>query len=136
MHSEVGPGCFERIYEGCLAKLLRDGGLRVERQVPVAFCFRGENMGPAFRADLMVEDVLIVEVKSVPALLPIHFSQVRTYLSLANRPIGLLLNFGAQHLRDGYERIIHPGFAFLPPARTGPSGASGDPGDSGAGPAG
>lgn len=141
LHTEIGPGCFERVYETCLARLLADDGLKVERQKPVPFEYRGERMPIAFRAALMVEDQLLVEIKSVSNLLSVHFSQVRTYLRISAKPVGLLLNFGAEHMCDGYDRITHRDYVFLPPSRMTnpipkPSGTSGTSGASGAAPQG
>jgi len=129
LHTEVGPGCLERVYEVALTRDLKDMGLRVERQRPIPFEYHGERMEVAFRADLIVEDALIVEIKAVTQLLAVHQSQVRTYLRLSGLPVGVLLCFGSQHLRDGYDRLVHPDYTFLPPSRI-PSaaGATGDAG--------
>lgn len=119
VHSEIGPGCLESVYEVALARALRDKGFIVERQKAIPFVYRGEAIHIAFRADLLVDDCLIVEIKAVPILLPIHQAQTQTYVNLASKPVGLLLNFGAVHLRDGYDRLVHPDYAYLPPSRTG-----------------
>ena len=131
LHTEIGPGCFEKVYELGLERLLLDAGHRVQRQVPISFEYRGVRMPVAFRADLLVDDAVVVEAKAAHQLHPAHISQVRTYLRLSSRPVGLLLCFGAQQLREGYERIVHPDFAYFPVSRR-RSGDSGDLGDSGA----
>lgn len=138
IHTEIGPGCFERVYETVLCRVLHDEGLSVVRQAPVPFEFRGELVPMAFRVDLLVEDAILVELKSVSKLAPVHYSQLRTYIRISGLPVGLLINFGEDRLRDGYERMVHPDYAFLPPARTsqdptpGASGTSGVSGSSGA----
>lgn len=127
IHTEIGPGCLESVYEVALARTLEDDGLRVERQKPIPFTFRGEHIPIAFRADLLVEDAIIVELKVASALVPVHAAQTRTYLNLARKPVALLINFGALHLRDGYDRLVHDEYAFLPPSKilSGPRAPSG-----------
>jgi iron complex transport system substrate-binding protein len=120
VHTEIGPGCLESVYELALSHVLADYGLRVERQKAIPFNFRGETMKLGFRADLLVEDSVIVEVKVAKELAPIHHAQTRTYLNLSGKPVALLLNFGAAHLRDGYDRLVHHDYVFLPPSRAFP----------------
>ncbi len=105
VHRSLGPGLLEHAYEACLEHALKLDGFSVERQVPVALEFEGLHVPHAFQADLIVEHSLIVEVKSVAALLPVHRAQLRTYLTLAEIDLGLLVNFNVPMLRDGLRRV-------------------------------
>jgi len=107
VHTQLGPGLLESVYEVALAHELNKRGLRVERQKPIPIRYDGLTFEEGFRADLLVEDIVIVELKSVEALGPVHPKQVLTYLRLSGRTVGLLLNFGAARLKDGIERIIN-----------------------------
>jgi GxxExxY protein len=95
VHKALGPGLLERVYHTCLAHELRRRRLRVEEEVAVRIDYEGIALESGFRMDLLVEQVLVVEVKAVEALCPIHTAQVMTYLKLAQREVGLLLNFNA-----------------------------------------
>lgn len=101
------PDCSKRFYEVVFAHELRKRGLRVERQVPIPIFYDGLRFEEGFRADLVVEDKVTVELKSVETLLPVHAKQVLTQIKLTNRKLGLLINFGADLLKDGIKRIIH-----------------------------
>jgi GxxExxY protein len=107
LHVEAGPGLLESVYEVVLAKMLADQGLRVKRQVPVPIRLMGTVFEEGFRADIIVEDYLLVELKSVENLAPVHFKQVLTYLRLLDLPLGLLINFGAVTFKDGCKRIVN-----------------------------
>lgn len=107
LHVEAGPGLLESVYEVVLAKMLSDLGLEVKRQVPVPIEFMGFRFQEAFRADLIVEDLLLVELKSVEYLAPVHAKQLLTYLRLLNRPLGLLINYGAATFKEGCRRIVN-----------------------------
>lgn len=113
LHVEVGPGLLESVYEAVLEKLLVDQGLRVERQKIIPVNVMGLSLNEGFRADLVVEDLLLIELKSVENLAPVHSKQVLTYLRLLNLPLGLLLNFGAATFKEGCKRIAnkHQDFA-------------------------
>ena len=106
VHSALGPGLLESAYEACLSRALATEGLRFERQVPVPIAFDGMNLDCGFRLDLLVEDKVIIEVKSVDSLLAIHDSQLLTYLKISSRPLGLLINFNVAHLRTGIRRRV------------------------------
>ena len=95
LHRDLGPGLLESVYEVVLARMLDRRGLKVERQKTVAFDFDGMHFDDGLRVDLMVEDCLVVELKSVEILAPVHPKQLLTYLRLLNLPLGLLINFGA-----------------------------------------
>lgn len=107
LHNELGPGLLESVYETCLFKLLVDRGLRVERQKPVPIRFDGVVFEEGFRADLLVEDQLLIELKSTESYMPVHAKQVLTYLRLMNLQLGLLMNFGAPTFKDGIRRLAN-----------------------------
>ena len=107
LHRELGPGLLESVYEVLLAHRLRHRGLRVERQVPIPIVFDGLRFEEGFRADLIVESKVLVELKSVEVVHPAHKKQVLTYLKLSGFKLGYLLNFGAGRMKDGIYRIIN-----------------------------
>jgi len=107
VHTRTGPGLFESVYEIILAHELHKAGLRVERQVPIPIRYDELTFDEGFRADLMVEDKVIVELKSVEQLVKVHSKQVLTQLRLSGRKLGLLINFGEVHLKNGIERIVN-----------------------------
>jgi len=107
IHSRIGPGVFESVYEMVLARDLTRQRLHVERQKKVSFEFEGMRFENAFTADLVVEEKLVIEVKAVAQLAPIHSRQVLTYLRLLEYPLGLLINFNELHLRNGIKRIAN-----------------------------
>jgi iron complex transport system substrate-binding protein len=107
IHSKLGPGLLESVYEIILAKELQNRGLKIERQKPVPIVYEGIKFEEAFRADLIVEDQIIVELKSVETLAPVHSKQLLTYLRLLDFRLGLLLNFGAPVMKDGIFRIAN-----------------------------
>lgn len=107
LHSGLGPGLLESVYESVLARLLERGGLAVERQKAIPFEFDGMKFDEAFRADLLVDGRVVVELKSVEKLAPVHHKQLLTYLRVLDLPIGLLINFGAPKLKDGVHRIVN-----------------------------
>ena len=106
IHSVLGPGLLESAYEGCLCHELSEAGIAFRRQVPVPVRYRGFAIDCGFRLDIVVEEKAIVEVKSVDRLIPLHESQLFTYLRLSGGKLGLLLNFNTRHLRDGIRRLI------------------------------
>ena len=114
IHRELGPGLFESVYEIVLAEGLRQHGLRVEQQRSVPVTFRGMVFSDAFRADLIVEGSLIIEVKSVERNAPVHAKQLLTYLRLMKQPLGLLMNFGCETFRDGVKRVVNGHNSFAP----------------------
>lgn len=117
VHEEIGPGLLETAYEAFLAATLAEQGLRVEVQKPVPVTYRGTVIREAFRIDLLVEGRLIIEVKSLERLAPVHSKQLLTYLRLMNQPLGLLMNFGAELFRDGLKRVINNRSDYLAPPR-------------------
>ena len=107
IHNEFGPGLLESVYEELLYTLLKEKGFKVERQVPVLIMYKGRNLGSGYRADLIVEDLVIVEIKSVEDLHPVHFKQLLTYLRLADIHLGILVNFNEAEAKDGIRRIVN-----------------------------
>ncbi|HEX8691609.1 MAG TPA: GxxExxY protein [Longimicrobium sp.] len=105
LHTRLGPGLLESVYEALLARALERRGLQVERQKPVSFEFDGMRFEEGFRADLLVDGRVLVELKSIEKLAPVHAKQVLTYLRLLDLPVGLLINFGAAKLQEGLRRI-------------------------------
>lgn len=107
IHSKLGPGLLESVYEAILAKELARRGLYVERQKSIPIEFEGMYFEEGFRADLIVERAVIIELKSVETLAPVHAKQLLTYLRLLDYRLGLLINFGAPALKDGIKRIVN-----------------------------
>jgi GxxExxY protein len=106
VHSALGPGLLEQIYESCLVKELTKRKLSVERQQVVPVFYDGELIEPGLRLDLMVGEKVIVELKAVEALLPLHQAQLITYLKLSGKKLGLLINFNVPVIREGIKRVI------------------------------
>jgi iron complex transport system substrate-binding protein len=113
IHRELGPGLLESAYELVLASALDQRGLGVERQRRVDINFRGLIIRDAFRADLIVDGRLVVEIKSVEKLAGVHAKQLLTYLRLLDQPLGLLINFGAELYRDGVRRVVNGPSSFV-----------------------
>ena len=107
IHMELGPGLLESVYEAVLARALEKRGFQVERQKAICFEYDGMVFEEGFRTDLLVEGRVIVELKSVEKLAPVHSKQLLTYLRLMNLPVGLLINFGAVTLKEGLHRIVN-----------------------------
>ena len=107
LHTALGPGVFETVYEALLAKELERRGLSVRRQHPAAFDFDGIHFDEGLRIDLLVEDQIVVELKSVEKLARVHSKQLLTYLRLMNLKVGLLINFGEGSLKNGLHRIVN-----------------------------
>jgi len=112
LHKELGPGLLESVYEVVLAKRLEKQGLKVERQKPVPIVVDGLKFDEGFRADLIVEGLLLIELKSVENFAPVHSKQVLTYLRLLQLPLGLLINFGSEVFKDGVKRIVNGSQSF------------------------
>ena len=106
VHSHLGPGLLESAYEACLAHELRKQNLRVAQQVGLPVTYDGERMDLGYRIDLIIEDLVIVEIKCVEAINPVHQAQLLSYIRLSGRNVGLLINFHVAHLRDGIKRMV------------------------------
>ncbi|MBZ5553984.1 MAG: GxxExxY protein [Acidobacteriia bacterium] len=107
LHKDLGPGLLESVYEAVLARLLEWRGLRVERQKPIAISYEGLQFDEGFRADLLVEGKVVVELKSVETFAPAQGKQLLTYLRLLNLPLGLLINFGAATFKEDVKRVVN-----------------------------
>lgn len=105
VYNVLGPGLLESVYEKALLYELKLRGLKVSSQIPVNIEYKGNVIGSDLRLDIIVEDILIVELKSVESLLPVHFKQIRTYMRLLNKPMGLLINFNVSDFKNGYKVI-------------------------------
>jgi len=107
VHCDLGPGLFESVYGVVVPRALERRGLKVERHKLVTFEYEGMRFDNGLRVDLLVEDQVVVEVKSVETLAPVHGKQVLTYLRLLDLPVGLLINFGSVTLKEGLRRIVN-----------------------------
>ena len=107
LHEALGPGLLESVYEACLSHSLTERGLSVERQKIIPIRFNGIYLEEGFRADLLVEGRLLIELKSTEGHSPLHAKQVITYLRLMNLPLGLLINFGAATFKQGVRRLVN-----------------------------
>ncbi len=107
IHTTFGPGLLESVYEAVLAYELERRGLRVLRQHPIPIIWESVHLQEGFRADLIVEDKVIVELKSIEEIAPVHKKQLLTYLRLANKRLGLLINFNSELIKDGIKRIVN-----------------------------
>lgn len=107
VHRALGPGLLESAYEACLVYDLAQAGLKVENQKPLPVVYRGVKLECGYRLDLMIENEVIVEIKSVEKLLPIHKAQLMSYLKLSDCGVGLLINFNVKVLKDGIQRVVN-----------------------------
>jgi GxxExxY protein len=107
IHTELGPGLLESVYEMVLARVLEKLGFQVERQKSVSFKYDEMVFDDGFRVDMLVENRVVVELKSLEKLAPVHSKQLLTYLRLMNLPVGLLINFGAGTLKEGLHRVVN-----------------------------
>lgn len=120
LHRDLGPGLFESVYETILAGKLTERGYRVDRQMPVDIEYEGQRFAAAFKIDLLIDDRLIVEVKSVDQPSAVHAKQVLTYLRLMKLPVGLLINFGGSSLKEGVRRVVNGHVEPAPSASSAP----------------
>jgi len=107
IHSAIGPGVLESVYRKCLQHELHKAGLAIKSEVKLPVHYDGLVLESGYRLDLLVQDLVVIELKCVDTLLPIHKAQLLTYLRLANKPLGLLLNFNVVHMREGIKRILN-----------------------------
>jgi len=107
VHKNLGSGLLESVYETVLARLLSKKGLCIQRQVSIPIEFEGEQFDEGFRADLFVEGKVIIELKSVEKIIPAYKKQLLTYLKLTNTKLGYILNFGADLMKDGINRVVN-----------------------------
>lgn len=106
IHTALGPGLLESAYEECLYYELKQSGLKVEKQKPLPLIYKDVKLDAGYRTDLLVENSVIVEIKSVDAFCDIHMAQILTYLKLSGCKLGLLANFNVRHLKNGIKRVI------------------------------
>jgi GxxExxY protein len=106
VHRNTGPGLLESVYEQCLCHEFREAGIRFERQVAIPVIYKAMPIAEGFRADIVVAREVILEIKSVAAILPAHEAQLHTYLRMSGLHIGLILNFNARRLTDGIRRYV------------------------------
>ncbi|AHW59448.1 GxxExxY protein [Draconibacterium orientale] len=107
IHKIIGPGLLESAYDNALAFELREIGLEVKQQVPMPFVYKEVKQDVGYRIDLVINDKILVEVKSVATLAPVHYAQTLTYLKLSGLKLGLLINFNTSVLKDGIHRIVN-----------------------------
>lgn len=107
IHRALGPGLLESAYEACLLYELRERGLVVEKQVPLPVTYKGVRLEAGYRLDIVVENEVIVEIKSVDDLAPIHTAQLLSYLKLSHRKVGFLINFNVELVKNGIKRIAN-----------------------------
>lgn len=107
VHSRLGPGLLESAYDACLAYELRSRGLSVLQQVPMPLQYGGVRLEVAYHADEVVDDAILIEIKAVAKLAPVHAAQLLSYLHVSGLPVGFLIIFHEPHLRDGLKRFTH-----------------------------
>ena len=107
VHTALGPGLLEHVYRVCLAHELRKRGLHVQEEVPLPVVYDGIKVDLAYRMDLLVEDTVVVELKAVETLIPLHKAQLLSYLKLSGKQVGLIINFNTIHLRNGITRMVN-----------------------------
>ena len=107
IHTKLGPGLFESVYEEIFAYELNKTGLNFERQKPIPLIWETIKLDAGFRADIIIENKVIVELKSVETIHPVHQKQVLTYIKITNQKLGILINFNANLIKDGFQRIVN-----------------------------
>jgi GxxExxY protein len=107
VYNELGPGLLENIYEHALLIELKNRSLKVENQVPIDVLYKGVNLGIQYRLDFLINNQVIIELKSVDTLLPVHYKQLITYLKIAKKPLGFLINFNTDSIKDNIIRVAN-----------------------------
>ena len=107
VHKAMGPGLLEAVYEYCLCKELNSTGLSAVNQYMLPLYYKGENLHKDFRIDILVEDKILIEIKAVERILPVHEAQVISYLKMANMKVGLLINFNVPVIKQGFRRFVN-----------------------------
>ncbi|MFZ1280074.1 MAG: GxxExxY protein [Ignavibacteriaceae bacterium] len=116
VHKNLGPGLLESVYETCFIDELKIQGLKVERQVPVSILYKGKDLGTNLVLDLLVNNLIIVELKAVEVIIPVFKAQLLSYLKLTGKPKGLLINFHCENIKDHLVPLVTDVFAKLPEA--------------------
>ena len=119
VHKTLGPGLLESAYEECMCYELTQNGLSISRQVPLPVVYKGINLDCGYRIDVVVNDLIVIELKTVEKLLPIHEAQLLTYLKLYKRSVGLLINFNVPVLKQGIKRLVNQFQKLSAPPRLG-----------------
>jgi GxxExxY protein len=114
VHKHLGPGLLESVYQVCLIDELKRCGLKVESEISVPIFYKGKNLGGRLKLDLMVEDLIIVELKAVEKMIPLYNAQLLSYLKLTVKPKGLLFNFNCENIRSEMDSLVTNEFALLP----------------------
>jgi len=107
VHKEMGPGLLEAVYQHCLVKELRMREIKVDTMVPIPLVYKGHLLNKDYVIDILVEDEIIIELKSVESILPVHEAQIISYLKLADKRLGFLINFNVPLLKDGFKRFVN-----------------------------
>lgn len=107
VHKEMGPGLLESVYELCLLKELQLRGIKAENQILIPLFYKGEQLNKDFRIDILVENEIVIELKAVDMLLPVHDTQIISYLKLTNKKLGFLINFNVSLLKEGFNRFVN-----------------------------
>ena len=107
VHKEMGPGLLESVYELCLLKELQLRNIFVEHQVPIPLFYKGEDLNKDFRIDILVEKEIVIELKAVDYILPVHEAQIISYLKLTGKKLGFLINFNVPLLKEGFKRFVN-----------------------------
>jgi GxxExxY protein len=114
VHKQLGPGLLESVYETCFVDELKTQGLNVERQIPVPVIYKGKDLGTNLVLDLLIEDLIVVELKAVEVMIPVFKAQLLSYLKLTGKPKGLLINFHCENIKDHLVPLVTEVFAKLP----------------------
>lgn len=107
VHKEMGPGLLESVYQQCLAKELRDRGINISPLVPVPLIYKGHVLSKDYVIDILIENEIVIELKAVEGILPVHEAQIISYLKLAKKRLGFLINFNVPKLKDGFRRFVN-----------------------------
>lgn len=107
VHKEMGPGLLESVYQFCLAEELRSRGISIVEQCSVPLFYKGKDLGKDFRIDILVEQEIIIEIKAVEVLLPVHEAQIISYLKLTDKRLGFLINFNVPIIKSGFRRFVN-----------------------------
>jgi GxxExxY protein len=114
VHKQLGPGLLESVYETCFVDELISNGLNVDRQIPVPIFYKGKDLGTNLILDILVNDLIIVELKAVDTMIPVFKAQLLSYLKLTEKPKGLLINFNCENIKDHLVPLVTEEFAKLP----------------------
>ena len=107
VHKEMGPGLLESIYEECLLKEFEIRDIKAINQVPIPLYYKSSRLSKDFRIDILVEDEVVIEIKSCESMLPVYEAQIISYLKLTDKRVGILVNFNVKYLKDGYKRFVN-----------------------------